>query len=302
MDKVERWARLLSSPDTLERFLGFIRRVFQFGHEVFCTALTGIEELQYKDARLRGDFRMCLSKLSRLNVKVLEYIHLAEAHPIFTEERREAVSAELDNIDEKARLNIEDKDRFPQTIDFLKELASWFDVIMDKHKEVRKCIDTFDKKTRDLWIRAQDVENQARKRKRIAVGAVASSGIAAVVGAGVLVTGGSLLSGGLLLPVGGASALWSYLALDSYQDQEQKSQDLKEKVDRLQEKGCTLDQQIGKCEVKREISEETIFHYPLLCDLQTFFDMIFEVFEECSNFDQERKWFSDHVDTVTCLT
>lgn len=127
------------------------------------------------------------------------------------------------------------------------------------------------------------------------MGAVGSSAICVTAGAGVFLTGGSLLSGGFLLPVGGVAAIWSYLALGSYQDQEQKSQDLKEKLDSLQEKGSNLDDVTheikGKTHTKVSQHAESVKvrESPYLRDLKETMKEIFKILIENGNYNEVRK-------------
>ena len=170
---MDTWEIVLASPN----FSDYLRNVFDFGRQAILTVVAGIENLQYKDARLRGEYPQCLSDLQRLRNKVIEYIDRAEAHPICSEERRKAILDELQDTDKEGRLDVNNTRRFPRTIDFVSELTNWLDTMANKYREVKQCIGTFDRKTRAAWIRAQDLENYARRRKKISVGAVGSSAI-----------------------------------------------------------------------------------------------------------------------------
>lgn len=122
---MDTWAKVLASPN----FSNYLRNVFDFGRQAILTVVAGIENLQYKDAKLRGEYRQCLSDLQRLRNKVIEYIDRAEAHPICNEGRRKAILDELQDTDKEGRLDVHNTRKFPRTIDFVSKLTNWLDTM-----------------------------------------------------------------------------------------------------------------------------------------------------------------------------
>jgi hypothetical protein len=284
MDRVDIKAKVLqSSPDDLRRFL---RGLFEFGRDTYSTSLTGIGELQYNNARYRGDYRNCSSNLRRLHRKVEEYIDLVEAHPLCSEESKKEIFAEIHDGSGYKRLDIEKEDRFPRTIHFLKEFMKWLANVLDKFEEVRAFNDKFDAEMKEVWDRAKDAESHAHKRRNISATAGRSSGIAATVVTAMLVWPLLLL---LFVPAA-AVALWGVLARDSYQE-ETSSHELKEKVQELRKRGQVLDEvrYKGKGEIEEVSHSSSSNQHPLLCDVKESLDIIFETFAQCSDFQKERE-------------
>ena len=288
MDRVEIKTKvLLSSPDDLRRFL---RGLFQFGRDAYSTSLTGIGELKYKNARCRGDYRKCLSNLRGIHRIVEEYIDLLEAHPLCSEESKKEIFAEIHDGGEYKRLDIEKEDRFPLTIHFLKEFMKWLANVFDKYEEVRAYYDKFDAETKEVWDRAKDEESHARKRRKTSATAGGSSVIAATVGTAVLVSGWAPLSLPFFVSAA-AVGLWGFLAQDLYQDKEESSHELKEKVYELRKRGQTPDnlRYKGKKGIVEVSHSSSSNRHPLLCDLKKSIDTIFETFAQCSDFQKERE-------------
>ena len=290
---MDNFARVLSSsPATWNRLLDIVKDAFRFGRVASEFVIAGIKELNSKSAKARNEYHTCLSNLREVRRKVEAYIELVETHPICSEEMREQTLAELHDQDKDARLEIQNKDKFPRTGQFVKELTDWLGKVVDKYQNVSKCFAKFNKKTKDLLLEAQDVVDASRMGKKVGAGMMGSG---LVTGAAVLLTGSSLLSGGVLLPVSGVLSVWGFLAMGSYKQQEEKSRELRDAIDPIQSAGQWFDDILY--DTHRKVRETKLREYlgriesdncAYLSGAKEIFKAIFKVFVEISMDDVKK--------------
>ena len=285
----------LASAQQYDRLRSLLKSVFEYGHTVFQALLECMDELKSENAKLRGEYRELKAKLRQLHHKVKEYIDVIENHPACNRERKEQIFAEIDGSHSEARLDVE-KNNFPRIIDFLKDFGSWLNSVSAALKVVSKLRKEFDEETKEASIKAHKAEYAARKRKRISLGVAGTSVMVAGAGAGVLLGGGAQLSGGVLCVGGSIVALWSYLAMGWFEEQESESHDFKTKLDRLNQDAKKFEDVTRSLE--RKMHAATLFQqhanitnrpHPFIHDLEHTFKIIFETFEKRHDFEQEKK-------------
>ena len=275
--------RLVRSPEGFERLQRFLEDLFEFGREIFKAVIGEIDDLQSANAALNCRYRNLSSQKKQLFQKVMSYIEVVSSPPSCSRRRTRAILTELRDEEETARLNLEDDERFPDTIDFLRELAGWMESASDAYREVNEFYNVVNKEAVGVIAEAETIEYEAGKRRKMADGAA----ISAVVG--------GLALGGLLIPVGGIAALCCYLASGSFKEQEQKSREAKEQCKVLQNKAAQMLDTATSVELQRHGGglgshvRAVKRPRPVLRYTAESFQSIFEILQNSSNFNVEKE-------------
>ena len=292
---------VLESSERFKRFQELLQTVCEYGHTIFSAVVGRISELQAENVHLQDRYRQLKEGLKKCYDKVLEYIDIVDNHPVCDEERKKRINEELSS-NKDSKLDLEDEGRFAETIGFLRDLGRWLGDVNAKLDQVKALFDDFDGEVREASTRAQKAEYEARTRRMIALGCVGTSGFVAATGAGVLISGGPRLESGLMLTIGGSVALWSYLTLSSFQEQEHDSCEFKFKVRCLTRGAEELQDITRKVKEKMRVHALSIkrkdaIHQPppVVNDIMGRFFDIFKILEFCGNFKNEKKKAKDHL-------
>ena len=225
-DEIVEVIRLLSDPKSLENFKNCLRDILEYPRKV----LTKIQEFLTEDVRLRAKHRLQSQKLKEACVKVLEYIDVTESLQSMVDNYRlQLVFSEITNLPCNEPFDIQDRRKFPQTIDFLEELKMRLNVVLQKHTEVKNCCDKLFQDSNVASARAQTAENQSKWLKYTSRAGSALS----VIGGGALLLSGTILTGGLGLALAGGGAVASYYVSKEFGKKEQSLKEIKKKMDEI---------------------------------------------------------------------
>ena len=290
----EHLVRILRSPEDFERFQRFLEGLFYYGRDIFNAVIGKIDDLHSANAALNCRYRNLSLQEKKLFQKVISYIELVSSPPSCSESRTRAILEELTDEHDTARLDLADDERFPNTVDFLRELAGWLESANEAYREVNELYSVVHKEAVDVVARTETIEYEAGKRRKIADGAAITSLMGAGAG-GLLIAGGAALTGGLLLPAGGIAALWCYLASGSFKEQELQSRKTKEQCENLHRRAAQMTNTATSVESQRHgVALRNHVRAvkrprPMLTYMTESFESIFELLRNSSNFDREKE-------------
>jgi hypothetical protein len=220
-----------------------------------------MEKFGTSDVRLRCLHRLYVSELSDMCTIVLTNLDAVERlFSMCDEDRKERIIHELSQNQNKS-FNIEDKSLFPETIDFLNELETRFEMITKTLSELDEMFQKLQRNTHQETGNAQDEEQRAQRSKNcawyatavIATGAVgltaATGGLVAFSTAALVVKVGLL---GKVASAAGAAASWgfTYVGYNKkrvYFDKERKSREAREGFDSLNKAAHNLESITTEC-------------------------------------------------------
>ena len=197
---------------------------------------------------------------------------------------------------------MENRVRFPHTIEFVNNLKIWLGRVKGEANAVNQHIQVSIRETREKLLEAREVECKGRNSKNMAtgIGGIFAVGASIVIGAvaAVAMTGGAslvLLPLVSLVPVAGGVSAYSFKKSAAFKEEENDSYQLSLLLDNLNRIAHKLDKLNDAIEDKRD---DSVFddqlkavhsqHPPLLVNLKGSFLRIFEQLEKNRDFDGER--------------
>ena len=162
---------------------------------------------QSESVEAKDHYQKVLQELKELLLGVCAYMDAVENHPTFDEMQMKAILAELNDKNEHAVLEIEDRERFPRISGFLQELEVWTNDVIEHFDEVEHLVSSFETEYKSALSKEKEfkeLKNITISGGRIAGGTIGAVG-AGAVGAATAIT---VLTGGVggLLIAGAAAA------------------------------------------------------------------------------------------------
>ena len=229
-DDIVKVISLLSDSKSLENFKNCLRVILEYPRKVITKVLTKLYVFLTEDVRLRAQHRQLSQKLKEACVKVLEYIDLTESLQSMVDDNRiQLIFAEITDCLDDEPFDIQDRRKFPQTIDFLEELEMRLTMVLQKHREVKKCCNKLFKGSKEASAIAQTAESESKWWKY----GSRAGGALSVIGGGALLLGGTIVTGGLGLALAGGGALGSYLLSKEFAERERSLKEIKKKMDEI---------------------------------------------------------------------
>ena len=229
-DEIIKVISLISDPESLEKFKNCLRDILEYPRKVITKVLTKIHEFLTEDVRLRAQYRQLSQKLKEACVKVLEYIDLTESlRSMVNSYRIQLIFAEITDCLDDEPFDIQDKRKFPQTIDFIAELEMRLNMVLQKRTEVKNCCDKLFQDSSEASVIAQTAESESKWWKY----GSRAGGALSVIGGGALLFSGTILTGGLGLVIAGGGVVASYYVSKEFGEKEQSLKEIKKKMDEI---------------------------------------------------------------------
>ena len=276
---------LLSDPKAFEHFKKCFHDFLEYPRLVITSVLTKVEELLTEDVRLRAQHRVSSQKLKQACVKVLEYIDLTELLlSMVDHHRRQSIFAEITNLPNNEAFDNQDRQKFPQTIDFIEELEMRLNMVMGKYAEVQKCCDKLLEDSSVASGRAQAAENRSKwwKYGTRAAGALS-------------IVGGIALSGGLGAVIAGGGLVASYFVSKEFAKREKSLKEVKQKMDEINKAADELVTITRKVERMRDSAkldaqkEVVLRKRVLVSSMKQPLNDIFDILQTNEAFDNEKE-------------